>query len=599
MSIFVPRLLKEIIEKEKELPKKIASVCDYYNLSKSYTNSCTKNCSLAIDNYSSFVYENVKFNKYKPVHKLLTSLLKDFDQIKSIDNEMVAKKLISFLCDFFFNRLTGFKGNKKMLFDFVDETQEIFNKCIDLGIVIKQESSEYRSYEEIILDLKKQYDDVEKQPVKRGIDEKHANDEKERIRRALAKNEKRRKGSSDIITSNTNLIEDRIFNFKNRFNDLVGVLATDSGLIEEEIATDEEVSSMLANNEQLRNKAYGSGEDLVESKAPIKQEEVVEQETVEASISILSLEDKEWLEGMLEDKINKSLKENNIATKGDVEESTKEIKASIDAQTEELKKKIDEASKLDVQELVSKLADLYKKEAKEPEKSTEQQLIPLVGALNEKGISVKTVVESLLNDNPPYFVGAAAYLRCLIDSYVKYGCGIEMNANQHIFKESGTKDALLNAFGNHGNRVKRINDSLNLYIHNSVKFLSKSDEDKRSELIDAANFLTQTAGIDFTKIDYVAGVKKLYEAELNDINKLASGVYNLNDLFISNSMKKKQDETNEGYYQRLINNLYLFATNRLVDYKAFLLFSNVDESYFDSLGEPATKEEIVIPQLPQ
>ena len=38
MGLFVPRLLKEILEKEKELPKKIVSVCDYYDLSNKLTN---------------------------------------------------------------------------------------------------------------------------------------------------------------------------------------------------------------------------------------------------------------------------------------------------------------------------------------------------------------------------------------------------------------------------------------------------------------------------------------------------------------------------------------------------------------------------------
>lgn len=588
MGLFDSKTLNEISKKEDELFELIPNVCKHYGLSDKTISSYVENCHSAIDHF----FANNKdrgLNKYRPTKNLLAILIKDFEQIRFMDNRIIAKNLLSFVGDFFFTRVAIFNGTKQMLNEFINEFQEVFTNCINDGIKTKSQTPELRRYEDEIISLRNQLKELDKQSVEYKIDEKHKEEKKKRISESLAQNEKHYANTLLAVNRNASVVESRISNYMEHVNDTIGTIYSESALLKEEIANEQEKAAALKENEQLRNAVFGPSDDLTDISELKQEQEKAAEEIVDSSN--LPGESRENIKQLLKE----VLEESNIATKSDVQESTKEIKGAIDAQTEELKKSIEEASKLDIQELANRLTDLYQKE---PEDSgiSNQQDIPIVVAIKEKDIPIKVVVNSMLNAIPPLFVGAAAYLRSLIDSYAKYGFGIEMNPDQHIFKTAGKSAALATIFDSNSEDVKTRNDNLNLYIHNSAAFLTKSDEDKKNELIEAANYLSDTLGIEFSKIDYVDGVKKLYEAELNEINRLGR-TFDVHDLHIGNGLKRKPGQSDKSYYPYVIGRLYLYSKNRLAEYKNFLVLSGVDESYFTNLGEPIAQDKIVMPSF--
>ena len=237
-----------------------------------------------------------------------------------------------------------------------------------------------------------------------------------------------------------------------------------------------------------------------------------------------------------------------------------------------------ELKKLSDDEFIQKMAAFFEGAAKEEKQNGDivpeiDEAIVFENELNDRNISTSETIEKLLKLESPFcLVSSYSVLRALIDSWCRYTEGIEMNNSQRIFvltDDDGNPlidnlSIFRYAFNEKGKAVNNIWFACNSNIHGDITSPGSTDQVRSF-----ANTLVKDIGIDFSKIDYIEGVKRLYEQEVNSINRLVDGQYNNDDLAVKNKPLK----------------LYEFATKRLEKYTNYLT-GKVDKSFFDEVGQP-------------
>lgn len=267
------------------------------------------------------------------------------------------------------------------------------------------------------------------------------------------------------------------------------------------------------------------------------------------------------------------------------EQTNKEIRISRSAEQshfDKLSTKLrdlqSELKKLTDDEFIQKMASFFDGTAKQEEKDSDvvpevDQSIVFENELNDRNISTEETIQRLLKLDPPAcYISSYAVLRALIDSWCRYGNGVEMNNSQRIFLLNDEEGNLLTdnfsifrcVFGEKARAVNKIWIECNSNIHGDI---TKPGDAK--QVNEFASTLVKDVGIDFSKIDYVEGVKRLYEQEVNSINRLVDGEYNNDEL----SSKGKPAK------------IYEFAVKRLNKYKNYLA-GKVDKSFFEEVGQP-------------
>ena len=266
------------------------------------------------------------------------------------------------------------------------------------------------------------------------------------------------------------------------------------------------------------------------------------------------------------------------------EQTNKEIRISRSAEQshfDKLSTKLrdlqSELKKLTDDEFIQKMASFFEGTAKEEKDSDTvpevDQSIVFENELNDRNISTKDTIQKLLKLDPPTcYISSYAVLRALIDSWCRYGNGVEMNNSQRIFLLSDDNGNTLTdnlsifrcVFGERAKAVNKIWIACNSNIHGDVTNPGNADQVR-----DYAKTLVEDIGVDFSKINYLEGVKRLYKQEIDSINRLVDGEYNSDEL----SAKGKPAK------------IYEFAMKRLEKYKNYLA-DKVDESFFKEAGQP-------------
>lgn len=266
------------------------------------------------------------------------------------------------------------------------------------------------------------------------------------------------------------------------------------------------------------------------------------------------------------------------------EQTNKEIRISRSAEQShfdklsiKLKDLQSELKKLTDDEFIQKMASFFEGTAKEEKDSDTvpevDQSIVFENELNDRNISTKDTIQSLLKLDPPTcYISSYAVLRALIDSWCRYGNGVEMNNSQRIFLLSDDNGNTLTdnlsifrcVFGERAKAVNKIWIACNSNIHGDVTNPGNADQVRYY-----AKTLVEDIGIDFSKINYLEGVKRLYKQEIDSINRLVDGEYNSDEL----SAKGKPAK------------IYEFAMKRLEKYKNYLA-GKVDKSFFEEVGQP-------------
>lgn len=267
------------------------------------------------------------------------------------------------------------------------------------------------------------------------------------------------------------------------------------------------------------------------------------------------------------------------------EQTNKEIRISRSAEQShfdklsiKLRDLQSELKKLTDDEFIQKMASFFEGAAKQEEKDSDDvpeidQSIVFENELNDRNISTEDTIQRLLKLDPPAcYISSYAVLRALIDSWCRYANGIEMNNSQRIFLLNDEEGNLLTdnlsifrcVFGEKAKAVNKIWIECNSNIHGDI-----TKPGNTQQVNSFTNTLVKDVGIDFSKIDYVEGVKRLYEQEVSSINRLVDGEYNNDEL----SAKGKPAK------------IYEFALKRLDKYKNYLA-GKVDKSFYEEVGQP-------------
>lgn len=198
---------------------------------------------------------------------------------------------------------------------------------------------------------------------------------------------------------------------------------------------------------------------------------------------------------------------------------------------------VEEFKKLDTKTISEQISKLYllleNKSKAENEFDTEKTILATEIAASYSDVSLKEYVKSLYKDGITVnkITSAYANIRALIDAYCRYNCGIQLNANQRPFgyligtkSQNGIEKPIYSSKKTDlykicfkddviVSRVFEIDRASNQYIHRSVENMIDIENDAKLT-IKAAEYLNDELGIDFGKIDYKAGVKKLIKQEL-------------------------------------------------------------------------------------
>jgi len=265
-------------------------------------------------------------------------------------------------------------------------------------------------------------------------------------------------------------------------------------------------------------------------------------------------------------------------------ETAKEIKFSRSQEQshfDKLSNKLDdlkaELSKLDNGELIQRIAHHFenivqKEENGEKDIPEKSESVFFEEELKDRNISIKDTIQYLLQlDSPFNYIGSYAILRSLIDSWCRYTKGIELNNKQRIFALVDDNGNVLSnnysifsfVFGQNGKVVNKIWIDCNSNVHADVTQQNNADKIREQTKI-----LVDDLGLDFSKIDYVEGVKRLYAQEVESINHFVDS---------------QPDSDNLANPDTAPKDTYKYAINRLNKYKTYLS-GKVDSSFFDEVG---------------
>lgn len=231
-----------------------------------------------------------------------------------------------------------------------------------------------------------------------------------------------------------------------------------------------------------------------------------------------------------------------------ISEKLDSLSEKIDVNTDKIKSIVEECSKsstkeiiaefakLDIETLSNQISELYKR-LDDPNDNTDKEKVDNVivasqVALASNDMNLTSYIKNLFANGVTLLKLSSAYacIRGLIDCYCRFGCGIQLNRDQRpynyvgkFYDESKKQDFTGELNTNHKmfqqcfklaycDTINDIYRQSNTYIHVAKEKMPNLDK-VAEKAINQAEFLNDTVGIDFEKIDFKAGAAKLLEQE--------------------------------------------------------------------------------------
>ena len=273
-----------------------------------------------------------------------------------------------------------------------------------------------------------------------------------------------------------------------------------------------------------------------------------------------------------------------IANHNDIKKEFELTRSQEQSHFDELSNKMDnlreELKKLDNNELIQKIAAHFesvvqKEEQPEQDVCAQQETIVYQEELKDRKLSTNDIINTLLEMDPPAsFSGACAIIRSLINAWCSYMKHVPLEASERIFRIKNNdgefiqtrRELLEHLFGEQdGDSIDNIYAFCSKSIHGNVTadITAETIREYQKTIIDELGF-------DFSKINYMDGVKELYKQEVESINRLVDVDYDVPDE-LTDPSKSPQE-------------LRKYAMRRFHSYRNYLSGHNVDNSFFRNIG---------------